>query len=174
VFVVAEAALQSEGKVWHNVAGGGVNISCAAAVETLCKCWLFFVYTGVVNTLLSFRALFPLSRLTYCAYLSHPLIMVVTAFSLDGPLHIHNLLVVSFGIIRTVYFNTCTMYLLILPTKFTINIIKVYIITMFPCITYNSTCFDILCHHQGVTYMLLAKLHKFLRAPIHSKLNCAV
>ncbi|XP_069696029.1 nose resistant to fluoxetine protein 6-like [Periplaneta americana] len=50
-------------------------------------------YGGVINNLLSFRALYPLSRLTYCAYLTHPLIMVITAFSMDGPLHIHNLLV---------------------------------------------------------------------------------
>ena len=68
----------------------------------MCKYWLGFVCAGVVNRLLSFRALFPLSRLTYCAYLSHPLIMVITGFSMDGPFHIHNLLVVSLGIIRTV------------------------------------------------------------------------
>jgi hypothetical protein len=30
------------------------------------------------------------------------------------------------------------------------------------CIIYIPTCFDILCHHQGVTHLLLAKLHKSL------------
>lgn len=90
MFVVAEAAFQSEGKISHNAAGSVVNIFWTESVETLCKYWLCFVCAGVVNSLLSFRALFPLSRLTYCAYLLHPLVMVVTAFSMDGPLHIHN------------------------------------------------------------------------------------
>jgi len=34
---------------------------------------------------------------------------------------------------------------------------QVHIIKVFFCIIYTPTCFDILCHHQGVTYMLLAK-----------------
>ena len=33
---------------------------------------------------------------------------------------------------------------------------------MLPCIIYTPTCFDILCYHQGLTHLLLAKLHKFL------------
>jgi hypothetical protein len=41
-------------------------------------------------------------------------------------------------------------------------LIEVYITTEFPCIIYIPTCFDILCYHQGVTYLLLAKLHKSL------------
>ena len=146
MFVVAEAAFQSEGKISHNAAGGVVNIFWTESVETLCKYWLCFVCAGVVNSLLSFRALFPVSRLTYCAYLSHPLIMVVTAFSMDGPLHIHNLLVVSFPIICTVYFNTWTMHLIlffIITNKCTIITIKVYITTVLVCIIYTPTCFDI-------------------------------
>lgn len=75
---------------------------------------LSLLCAGVVNNLLSFRALFPLSRLTYCAYLLHPLIMVVTAFSLDGPLHIHNMMVVSFDI-------TCAVWSITLPHQ-----IKIY------------------------------------------------
>ncbi|XP_014254661.1 nose resistant to fluoxetine protein 6-like [Cimex lectularius] len=43
---------------------------------------------GCVNSLLSCRLLQPLSRLTYCAYLIHPVIMVLTSFQMDGPLHL--------------------------------------------------------------------------------------
>jgi hypothetical protein len=32
---------------------------------------------------------------------------------------------------------------------------SIYITTMFPCIIYNSTCFNISCHQQGVTYLTL-------------------
>ena len=39
--------------------------------------------------------MYPLSRLTYCAYLVHPLIMMITVTQMDGPLHLHNDLVVS-------------------------------------------------------------------------------
>lgn len=49
-------------------------------------------YGGCVNSALSFRMLQPLSRLTYCAYLVHPVVMVLTSFQMDGPMHIHNAL----------------------------------------------------------------------------------
>uniref|UniRef100_A0A8D8RX64 Nose resistant to fluoxetine protein 6 n=1 Tax=Cacopsylla melanoneura TaxID=428564 RepID=A0A8D8RX64_9HEMI len=49
-------------------------------------------YGGCINSALSFRMLQPLSRLTYCAYLVHPVIMVATSFQMDGPMHIHNAL----------------------------------------------------------------------------------
>ncbi|XP_050521423.1 uncharacterized protein LOC126894428 [Daktulosphaira vitifoliae] len=54
---------------------------------------------GCVNSALSFRLLQPLSRLTYCAYLVHPIIMTMTNFQMDGPLHLHNLitLILYFG-----------------------------------------------------------------------------
>jgi len=42
------------------------------------------------------------------------------------------------------------------------NKYTVYITTVFPCIISTATYFDILCNHQTVTYLLLAKLHKFL------------
>lgn len=54
-----------------------------------------FVFNlGYINKVLSFRALQPLSRLTYCAYLLHPMIQVLTSYQMDGPLHLHNALVV--------------------------------------------------------------------------------
>ncbi|KAL5012556.1 hypothetical protein ScPMuIL_011107 [Solemya velum] len=43
-------------------------------------CWVVFAcatgYGGFVNNLLSWKAAIPLSRLTYCAYLVHPLVIV--------------------------------------------------------------------------------------------------
>ncbi|KAJ8919186.1 hypothetical protein NQ315_012174 [Exocentrus adspersus] len=47
-------------------------------------------YGGPLNSFLSCRLFLPLSRLTYCAYLVHPVIMCLTSFALDGPLHLHN------------------------------------------------------------------------------------
>ncbi|KAF6205201.1 hypothetical protein GE061_019368 [Apolygus lucorum] len=47
-------------------------------------------YGGWVNSLLSCKLLQPLSRLAYCAYLVHPVIMVLTSFQMEGSLHINN------------------------------------------------------------------------------------
>ncbi|XP_054007203.1 nose resistant to fluoxetine protein 6-like [Hylaeus anthracinus] len=47
----------------------------------------------MIDSLLSLRLMFPLSRLTYCAYLVHPVIMLITVSQMDGPLHLHNGLV---------------------------------------------------------------------------------
>lgn len=49
----------------------------------------------MIDSLLSLRLMYPLSRLTYCAYLVHPIIMMITVTQMDGPLHLHNDLVVS-------------------------------------------------------------------------------
>ncbi|XP_049886800.1 nose resistant to fluoxetine protein 6-like isoform X2 [Pectinophora gossypiella] len=52
-------------------------------------------YGGLVNSFLSYRGLLPLSRLTYCAYLVHPTIMMYTSALLDGPLHMQNSMVLT-------------------------------------------------------------------------------
>lgn len=52
-------------------------------------------YGGPLNSLLSCKLLIPLSRLTYCAYLIHPVLMCLTSFLLDGPIHLHNAFIVS-------------------------------------------------------------------------------
>ncbi|CAH0691218.1 unnamed protein product [Chilo suppressalis] len=52
-------------------------------------------YGGLVNSLLSYRGFLPLSRLTYCAYLVHPTVMVFTSFMLDGPFHLTNSTVIT-------------------------------------------------------------------------------
>ncbi|GAB1859561.1 Nose resistant to fluoxetine protein 6 [Camponotus japonicus] len=63
----------------------------------------------MIDSLLSLRLTYPLSRLTYCAYLVHPVIMMITSTQMDGPLHLHNGIVVSL----IVYFgNLVASYLL--------------------------------------------------------------
>lgn len=52
-------------------------------------------YGGPINTVLSFRGFLPLSRLTYCAYLVHPMLQCIISFQMDGPLHLHNAMVVG-------------------------------------------------------------------------------
>ncbi|KAB0800340.1 hypothetical protein PPYR_06080 [Photinus pyralis] len=56
-------------------------------------------YGGPIDSVLSFRGIYPLSRLTYCAYLIHPVIMCITSFEMDGPFHLHQIimLIVHFG-----------------------------------------------------------------------------
>lgn len=54
-------------------------------------CWVIFSCAtgngGYVNTLLSWKAFIPLSRLTYCGYLIHPIIMFGFYFSHQTPIH---------------------------------------------------------------------------------------
>ncbi|XP_003490859.3 nose resistant to fluoxetine protein 6 [Bombus impatiens] len=56
-------------------------------------------YARMIDSLLSLKLIYPLSRLTYCAYLVHPVIMMVTVSQMDGPLHLHNniVLILYFG-----------------------------------------------------------------------------
>ncbi|TGZ45983.1 Nose resistant to fluoxetine protein 6 [Temnothorax longispinosus] len=53
----------------------------------------------MIDSLLSLRLMYPLSRLTYCAYLVHPVIMMITTTQMDGPLHLHN------GMVLILYFG---------------------------------------------------------------------
>ncbi|KAF7990013.1 hypothetical protein HCN44_008687 [Aphidius gifuensis] len=45
-------------------------------------------YGGWVNKILSAPILYPFSRVTYCAYLVHPLIIRLTAMNMDSPFHL--------------------------------------------------------------------------------------
>ncbi|KAK3087906.1 hypothetical protein FSP39_012321 [Pinctada imbricata] len=55
-----------------------------------CVCWVVFACAtgngGYINTLLSWKPFIPLARLTYCAYLLHPLIMYIYSGSLREPM----------------------------------------------------------------------------------------
>lgn len=48
-----------------------------------------------INNFLSFKGFLPLSRLTYCTYLIHPTIMMITSFQSDGPVQLKHGLIVS-------------------------------------------------------------------------------
>lgn len=45
-------------------------------------------YGGYVNTLLSAPVIYPFSRVTYCAYLVHPIVIRLLALNSDAPLHL--------------------------------------------------------------------------------------
>ncbi|XP_050389477.1 nose resistant to fluoxetine protein 6 isoform X2 [Patella vulgata] len=55
-----------------------------------CVCWVIVAcvggYGGPVNVILSWKALIPLSRLTYCAYLIHPIIMYAVYYAQIKPI----------------------------------------------------------------------------------------
>lgn len=59
-------------------------------------------YGGVANTILSATILYPFSRITYCAYLLHPLIMRGMAMTMDSPLHLGTLTIVIIFLGQTV------------------------------------------------------------------------
>lgn len=45
-------------------------------------------YGGYVNTILSAPIIYPFSRVTYCAYLVHPIAIRFMALNSDSPLHL--------------------------------------------------------------------------------------
>ncbi|XP_050100835.1 O-acyltransferase like protein [Anopheles aquasalis] len=59
---------------------------------TLSCCW---GYSSFVNGLLSYRGFFPLSRLAYCTYLIHPVVMMATSFQLEAPMHLQHVLIIT-------------------------------------------------------------------------------
>lgn len=45
-------------------------------------------YGGFINSLLSASCIYPFSRVTYCAYLVHPIVIRMLALNSDSPLHL--------------------------------------------------------------------------------------
>lgn len=43
---------------------------------------------GYINSILSLTILYPFSRVTYCAYLVHPLMIRVMVMNMDSPIHL--------------------------------------------------------------------------------------
>lgn len=58
---------------------------------TLSCCWKL---AKPINSFLSFSGFFPLSRLTYCTYLIHPTVMMITSFQCEAPMHLKHGMVV--------------------------------------------------------------------------------
>lgn len=73
--------------------------SLSHSVWALGLAWVVVVcstgYGGVINKVLSSSILYPFSRVTYCAYLIHPLIIRFMIIHLDSPLHLNKEIVVS-------------------------------------------------------------------------------
>lgn len=55
-----------------------------AWIVVACSCG----YGGYVNKLLSAPCIYPFSRVTYCAYLVHPIAIRILALNSDAPLHL--------------------------------------------------------------------------------------
>lgn len=76
-----------------------IYVSVSHAAWGLSLLWMVIsCYWGLappINKLLSYRAFLPLSRLTYCTYLLHPMIMVITSFRMEAPFHLQHVLIVS-------------------------------------------------------------------------------
>ncbi|TMW47985.1 hypothetical protein DOY81_006939 [Sarcophaga bullata] len=62
-------------------------------------------YGGFVNTLLSAPCLYPFSRVTYCAYLVHPIVIRSMALNTDAPMHLggDTMVVMFFGLVVASY-----------------------------------------------------------------------
>ncbi|XP_013108228.1 nose resistant to fluoxetine protein 6 [Stomoxys calcitrans] len=62
-------------------------------------------YGGFVNTLLSAPCLYPFSRVTYCAYLVHPIVIRSMALNTDSPLHLggDTMVIMFFGFVVASY-----------------------------------------------------------------------
>lgn len=54
----------------------------------------FNLFLGVANTILSSTVLYPFSRITYCAYLLHPVVIRVMTMNMDSPLHLGSLVMI--------------------------------------------------------------------------------
>lgn len=66
----------------------------AALVWICLSC--YWGLAGPIKSLLSYRAIYPLSRLTYCNYLIHPVVMLVNSFQMEAPIHLQHIFIVSF------------------------------------------------------------------------------
>ncbi|XP_076093222.1 O-acyltransferase like protein-like [Mytilus galloprovincialis] len=84
--VFAASALAVLYGIYDDINGDQLSTGVAALYNVLHKtvwgaavCWVIFACAtgngGFVNTILSWKGFVPLSRLTYCAYLIHPLVM---------------------------------------------------------------------------------------------------
>jgi peptidoglycan/LPS O-acetylase OafA/YrhL len=68
-------------------------------------------FAGIINDILSWRAWFPLSRLTYSAYLFHPVVILVYLGSLRETVFIDNLHMAYFFVAITGLSYACAAVL---------------------------------------------------------------
>ncbi|XP_074659304.1 nose resistant to fluoxetine protein 6-like [Tubulanus polymorphus] len=79
----------------HRMSQTMVNLyySCHNTVFAIGLGWVIFAcqngYGGVVNSFLSWRGFLPLGRLSYCAYLVHPFVIMYRGLSLRTPVYLN-------------------------------------------------------------------------------------
>ncbi|EDW63018.1 uncharacterized protein [Drosophila virilis] len=71
---------------------GHTAFGCGLVWIVLSCCWGL---APTVNAILSYRVLWPLSRLTYCAYLIHPIIMFICSSHMSGTVHLNNPMILT-------------------------------------------------------------------------------
>ncbi|XP_075226841.1 O-acyltransferase like protein [Lycorma delicatula] len=66
--------------------------SLSHTIWAVCLAWIVIACStgngGYVNDFLSWTVLYPFSRVTYCAYLIHPIIIRILAMRMDSPVHL--------------------------------------------------------------------------------------
>ncbi|RVE48460.1 hypothetical protein evm_006896 [Chilo suppressalis] len=81
------------------VAAAAIYSALSHSLWAACIGWIIIAcstgYGGWVRTLLSAPVLYPFSRVTYCAYLVHPVVLRYVAMHLTHPIHLGELLVVA-------------------------------------------------------------------------------
>ncbi|KAH8420432.1 hypothetical protein KR009_010307, partial [Drosophila setifemur] len=91
IFGVWEGQLSAVSTAFY-VGVAHTAFACGLVWIVLSCCWGL---APTVNAILSYRALWPLSRLTYCAYLIHPIIMFICSSHMSGTVHLSNPLILT-------------------------------------------------------------------------------
>ena len=66
-----------------------------------------FMFIGYVNTILSWPGIIPLSRLTYAAYLVHPIVVYYYNLTLNQTIFMNEIVLVSISTISFLPRNIC-------------------------------------------------------------------
>jgi len=91
VFGVWEGHLGTTSSAFY-VGVAHTAFGCGLVWIVLSCCWGL---VPTVNAILSYRVMWPLSRLTYCAYLIHPIIMFICSSHMSGTVHLSNPLILT-------------------------------------------------------------------------------
>lgn len=78
-----------------------------------------------INNFLSYPAFLPLSRLTYCTYLIHPITQVVTSFQMQGPTHIRHLMIFTIFLGNAVISYICAFIVSVMFEAPVVRILRV-------------------------------------------------
>ncbi|XP_026838898.1 uncharacterized protein LOC6555548 isoform X1 [Drosophila erecta] len=88
--------------VWEGHLGTASSAFYVGVAHTAFGCGLVWIVLSccwglapTVNAILSYRVMWPLSRLTYCAYLIHPIIMFICSSHMSGTVHLSNPLILT-------------------------------------------------------------------------------